>query len=144
MAVSVYLGARSDLPDEPSSRIMLLKEPATLAGARFLPLEMQIYGFDKTMAPEGKGVIKVELTASYSYWKKLSTNRADYETEKQSVAAQVIGLLENHFPGISDQVEVTDVSTLLTWERFMGGTHGFVNSPTRSLVSWAACLTVEI
>ncbi|MEA4896692.1 MAG: NAD(P)/FAD-dependent oxidoreductase [Christensenellaceae bacterium] len=132
-AVTIFLGVNRDLSKEPSSLIMLLDKPATLAGHELASLEMQIYGFDKTMAPAGKGVIKVELTSSYSYWKKLSANRKDYEAEKQNVATQVIGLLENHFHGIADEVEAVDVSTLLTWERFMGGTHGFANFPKKKM-----------
>jgi phytoene dehydrogenase-like protein len=130
-AVNVFLGVARDLSKEPSSLVLLLDKPVTLAGLEHASLEMQIYGFDKTMAPEGKGVIKVELTSTYSHWKRLAADRKDYEAEKQRVAAQVIELLENHFHGIANQVEVADVSTLLTWERFMGGTHGFANFPAK-------------
>jgi phytoene dehydrogenase-like protein len=130
-AVSIFLGINRDLSKEPSSLVMLLDKPVTLAGHEFTSLEMQTYGFDKTMAPEGKGVIKLELTSSYSYWKKLSAGRKEYEAEKQRVAAKVINLLESRFHGITDQVETIDVSTLLTWERFMGGTHGFANPPKK-------------
>jgi phytoene dehydrogenase-like protein len=110
---------------------MLLDKPVTLAGHKNESLEMQIYGFDKTMAPEGKGVIKVELVSSYSYWKQLHADKQRYEEEKQKVAGQVIDILENHFHGIRSQVEVIDVPTLMTWECFMGGTHGFNNSPNK-------------
>lgn len=130
-AVTVFLGVDRDLSKEPSSLIMLLDKPATLAGRQCASLEMQIYGFDKTMAPEGKGVIKIELSSAYSFWKELSADRKEYEAEKQKVAAQVIELLENYFHGISNQVETVDVATLLTWERFMGGTHGFSNFPNK-------------
>jgi phytoene dehydrogenase-like protein len=36
----------------------------------------------------------------------------------------VLALLEQRFPGISEQVEVTDVATPLTIERFTGNWHG--------------------
>ncbi len=95
-------------------------------------LEMQLYGFDKTMAPEGKGVIKVELVSSYSYWKQLQADERRYEEEKQKVSSQVLEILESHFHRIRSQVEVIDVPTLMTWERFMGGTHGFSNMPNKN------------
>lgn len=132
-AVHVFLGVNRDLSAEPSSLILLLDQPVTIAGHELSALELQIYGFDKSMAPEGKGVIKVELVSSYSYWKTLSENKQDYENEKQKVAQQVISILEKHFNGISGQVEVVDVPTLLTWERFMGGTHGFANTPKKKI-----------
>ncbi len=130
-AVHVFLGVNRDLSQEPSALVMLLDKPVTLAGHKNDSLEMQIYGFDKTMAPEEKGVIKVELVSSQSYWSQLHADKQRYEEEKQKVANQVIDILENHFHGIKNQVEVIDVPTLMTWERFMGGTHGFNNMPNK-------------
>jgi len=43
----------------------------------------------------------------------------------------VIEILESHFLGIKNQVEVIDVSTLMTWERYMGGSQGWFNLPNR-------------
>lgn len=130
-AVHVFLGVDRDLSKEPSSLVMLLEQPVTIAGHETKSLEMQTYSFDKTMSPEGKGVIKVELVSKYSYWKKLAQDRSRYDEEKQKVAEQVIELLENHFHGIKSQIEAIDVPTLMTWERFMGGTHGFANMPKK-------------
>lgn len=112
---------------------MLLEKPVTIAGHTNESLEMQLYGFDKTMAPEGKGVIKVELVSSYSYWKKLHGDKPKYDEEKQKVAQQVIDLLESHFTGIESQVEVIDVPTLMTWERYLGGSHGFASVPNKKV-----------
>ena len=130
-AVDVFLGVNRDLSGDPSSLIMLLEQPVTIAAHKYESLEMQLYGFDKTLAPKGKGVIKVELPASYAYWKQLYNDREKYKQTKQQVAEQVIGLLENHFHGITGQVEVIDVATLMTWERFMGGSQGWFNLPNR-------------
>ena len=55
------------------------------------------------------------------------------EMSSLMITEQIINILEKHFHGIKDQVEVTDVPTLLTWERFMGGTHGFVNTPSKKM-----------
>lgn len=131
-AVHVFLGVDRDLSAEPSAMVMLLEKPVTIAGHTTSNIEMQMYGFDATMAPKGKGVIKVELFSSYPYWKELAKDRDRYNGEKQKVADAVIDLLDaGHFPGIREQVEVVDVPTLLTWERYMGGTHGFQNMPNR-------------
>jgi len=133
-AVDVFLGVDRDLTGEPSAMVMLLDEPYTIAGHSGDSLDIQIYGFDRTMAPEGKGVIKVELFSAYPYWKELAKDRDCYEEEKQKVADTVIDLLDaGYFSGIREQVEVVDVPTLLTWERYMGGTHGFQNTPNRKI-----------
>jgi len=131
-AVQVFLGVNRDLSHEPSSMIMLLGEPVTLAGHECREVEMQLYGFDPSMAPEGKGVIKVELPSRYSYWKRLGADRAAYDAAKQELVDRVIALLEQrYFTGLRQQVEVIDVDTLLTWERFVGGTMGLGMYPSK-------------
>jgi phytoene dehydrogenase-like protein len=132
-AVMVFLGVDRDLSGEPSALIMLLDKPVEIAGHTYDSMELQTYGFDRTMAPEGKGVIKVEMTSSYKHWRDLYEDRDRYKEEKSMVADTVIELLENHFTGIKGQVEVVDVTTLMTWERYMGGTHGFNNMPNKKM-----------
>ena len=133
-AVNVCLGINRDLSSEPSSLVLLLDQPVTIANHKYESIEAQVYGFDKSMAPAGKGTIKVELTASYAYWRQLyNADREKYKQEKQKVAEQVIEILESRFHGIKNQVEVIDVYTLATWERYMGGTQGWFNLPNRKL-----------
>jgi phytoene dehydrogenase-like protein len=133
-AVNVCLGIDRDLSGEPSSLVLLLDQPVTIANHQYENIEAQVYGFDRSMAPAGKGTIKVELWASYAYWKQLyNADREKYKQEKQRVAEQVIEILESHFHGIKNQVEAIDVYTLMTWERYMGGTQGWFNFPNRKL-----------
>ncbi len=133
-AVDVFLGVDRDLSAEPSSLVMLLDPPVTIAGHQYESIEAQLYGFDQSMAPRGKGTIKVELTASYAYWRQLyDDDREKYKQEKQTVAEQVIDILDGYFNGIKSQVEVIDVCTLMTWERYMGGTQGWFNLPNRKI-----------
>ena len=132
--VDVFLGVNRDLSAEPSSLILLLDQPVMIGNREYGSIEAQIYGFDKSMAPAGKGTIKVELPASYAYWKQLyNDDRERYKQEKQKVAEKAIEVLERRFPGIKSQVEAIDVSTLMTWERYMGGTQGWFNLPNRKL-----------
>jgi phytoene dehydrogenase-like protein len=133
----VFLGVKRDLSAEPSALVMLLDDPVEIAGHMCDSLEMQVYGFDKTMAPEGKGVIKVELFSKYSRWKALAGDRIKYGEEKSRTCAQVVDILEKRFPGIRNQVETVDVPTQITWERYMGGTHGFANMPNKKASIWS-------
>ena len=128
-AAMVYLGVNRNLKDEPSALVLLLEKPVKLTGQEVDSLELQLYGFDTTMAPAGKGVIKAEITGTYSYWNDCTPE--EYADKKREITDQVIDILESHYPGIREQVEVTDVVTLKTWERFMGGTHGFNNGPNK-------------
>ena len=131
-AVDVFLGIDRDLSGEPSSLVLLLDQPVTMANHKYESIEAQLYGFDRSMAPAGKGIIKVELPGSYAYWKELYYgDREKYKQQKQSLAEQVIEILEGHFRGIRNQIEVIDVCTLMTWERYMGGSQGWFNMPNR-------------
>lgn len=117
-AAHVFLGVNREISEEPSALVQLLAEPVTIA--------------NRTMAPEGKSVIKVELFSSYSHWKKLYEDRIRYDEERRRGADQVIELLEaTHFPGLRSQVEVVDVPTMMTWKRYMGGSHGFMTLPAK-------------
>src|SRR5659263_89901 len=74
------------------------------------------------------------MFSSYAYWKALHANRELYDEEKEKVAATVIDILDRtHFPGIKGQVEAVDVPTLVTWERYVGGTHGFLSMRKKEL-----------
>jgi len=125
----VYLGIRRDLSNEPSALVMLLDEPMTLTGKTIDSLEMQIYGFDPSMAPKGKGTIKVEMVTPFSFWECNSDK--EYQDKKDETAKQVISILEKYYPGITDEIEVVDVVTIKTWEHYMGGTRGFANFPNK-------------
>ena len=81
------------------------------------------------MAPPGKGIIKVVLNSSYTYWKSLYPTYEAYEAEKQRVAETLADALEKRFPGFKEQVEVVDVATPMTFERYTGAWHGFQAQP---------------
>jgi phytoene dehydrogenase-like protein len=50
-AVNVCLGVNRDLSGQPSSLVLLLDQPVTVANHKYESIEAQLYGFDKTMAP---------------------------------------------------------------------------------------------
>ena len=129
-SVYVCLGVKRDLSSYPSSLILFPDKPVRIGGLVREHIQMDIYGFDETMAPPGKGVIKIELSGIPSYFSQFK-DKAAYNAEKARIAEQLISLLEEQFPGIRDDIEVTDVSTLATWERFMGGTLGHNNYPRK-------------
>lgn len=87
-------------------------------------LPVHIYNQDTTMAPAGKTAVTVMLDSGYEYWKKLAEDQAVYVQKKDEIAKTVVKLLEQRFPGITAQVEVTDVATPLTFERYTGNWKG--------------------
>jgi phytoene dehydrogenase-like protein len=130
-AVNVFLGVNCDLSSYPPAMICFLEKEETICGHTTDHLDLQMYGYDSTMAPEGKGVIKVELYARMSYFSAMYNDKKTYKAEKNRIAEKVIELVEKQIPNIRNKIEVTDVITLQTWERYMGGTHGWVNWPNK-------------
>ena len=125
MALQVAYGVNRDMSQEPQALVWFLPEPVTIVDKALDRVSIEVYNFDDTLAPAGKTVVKVMLSACYDYWKGLlDADRAKYDDEKQRVAAAVLKLLEQRFPGISAQVEMTDVATPVTTERFTGNWRG--------------------
>jgi phytoene dehydrogenase-like protein len=121
------IGVNRKFTDEPitvSGFSFQLKETVTIADKTLSRLPVHIYNQDETLAPEGKTVLTVMFPSDYDYWKKLSADRLAYDNRKKEVAAHIISLLEQRFPGIGAQVEMTDVATPLTFERYTGNWNG--------------------
>ena len=101
-----------------------LKEPFTAGGEVVDKLEVMIYNFDPSMAPAGKTAMTVMFPSSYSYWKELSVDHEKYDAEKKQVAMNVIHGLSARFPSLEADVEMADVATPLTFERYTGNYQG--------------------
>jgi len=118
--VQVALGVAHSFEGSPPSIIYPLKEPVTIAGQERKRAGVEIHNFDPTLAPPGKTVVKVMFDSNYAYWKVLTEDSARYQAEKEQIADKVIALLEQRFPGLAGQVEMCDVATPMTWERYTG------------------------
>lgn len=123
MALHISLGVARDLSHEPHALVLWLPEPVEIAGVRRDRLFIENYAFAPETAPAGCTALQVVLTTSYDYWKALSP--ADYRTAKRRAAETVIDCLERRWPGLRDEVEVTDVATPLTTERYTGSYLGY-------------------
>ena len=101
-----------------------LDEPINIGGQMQHRMGFQAYNFDSTIAPTGKTVVKVMFASDYEFWNNLRENHEGYQNEKKQIADQVIKSLEKRFPGLANQVEMIDVATPLTWERYTGNWKG--------------------
>jgi phytoene dehydrogenase-like protein len=113
-----------DVPKTISGMTFRLKEPVMVGETMRDWLSVHVFNQDSTLAPEGKTVLNVMLKSDYNYWKSLAEDRKAYDKKKEEIAAKVIELLEQRFPGITQLVEVTDVATPLTFERYTGNWKG--------------------
>jgi phytoene dehydrogenase-like protein len=113
-----------DVPRSVSGLTFHLENPVLIGDAVRDTLTAHIYNQDPTMAPALKTAITVMLNSDYTYWKDLARNRKDYLQKKEEIGNIIIELLAQRFPGLSPLVDVIDVATPLTFERFTGNWKG--------------------
>jgi phytoene dehydrogenase-like protein len=117
------VGVKRKYEDEPhlvSGFTHLLESPINVAGQKVERLDVHIFNFDPTLAPEGKTVMTIMFPTSYEFWKELYTEKERYDAEKQETALAVLRSLEGRFPGLGRDVEMIDVATPVTFERYTG------------------------
>jgi phytoene dehydrogenase-like protein len=122
--LQISLGVDRDFRDQPPSVSFPLVKALDLGGVRHERLVLKHYCFDPTMAPKGKSVLSLWCRADYEHWRALRTDRAQYRAAKEEVANRVIDVLEARYPGLRAQVEVVDVATPVTYERYTANWRG--------------------
>jgi phytoene dehydrogenase-like protein len=121
--IQVSLGVNRDCSGEPHWAVHLLDEPLLVAGHPKHELHVKHYGFDPSLAPPGKSVVEVMFRIDYDYFQRIYGRRL-YDTEQDEVAGLVLERLERLHPGLRKDVEVVDVATPLSWERYTGNWQG--------------------
>lgn len=120
--VFVSLGVNRSFEGHPAQALgtfMLSGRPLQIGNSQEDIVLAHVYGFERGDRPAGRTVITVTLAAEYAYWAELRKNDPEaYEEKKRAAADQVIELLETHYPGISGQIEMVDVATPATYERY--------------------------
>ena len=117
--VQVSYGIARDLSAEPHWANYLLDTPQTIGGTDHSFLGVKHYCFDPGMAPPGKSAVTVMLKSDHDYWQRIY-GRKLYDTEQIQVCEQVCAFLESRYPGISADMEVKDVATPMSFERYTG------------------------
>jgi len=124
MSLIVSLGVRREMKDEPRAITLLLDEPLYIGDRMRQTLDIEILAYEPEFSPPGCTSIRVLMDTAYAPWARSYQDHEKYETDKQVVAEDVISVLEKRFPGIREQVEVIDVATPVTVERYTGNYRG--------------------
>jgi phytoene dehydrogenase-like protein len=122
--LQVSLGVAMDFSDQPPMINFPLAEPVWLGNLRHERLALKHYCFDPSMAPQGKSALTLWCEADYDYWKWLRGDPERYARHKDDVAEIIIEQLDQRYPGLRDAVEVVDVATPVTHERYTGNWRG--------------------
>ncbi|MHB1651503.1 MAG: phytoene desaturase family protein [Desulfitobacteriaceae bacterium] len=122
--IQVSLGIGRDFSNEPHTLTFPVSKPLRIAGELRHNISMKHYCYDPTVAPAEKSSLVISFGSNYNYWENLGAGTQAYQTEKENILAHVVSALEQRFPGMKDQIEVADVATPLTYERYTGNWQG--------------------
>ena len=116
----VSIGVRAELPDITIPE-WKLETPITYAGQTIHELSFNSY---RCYAPEGGTALTTALMKdTYDFWKK-AKDEGKYEAEKQALGEQFIRALCQKYPQCEGKIEVVDIATPLTYERYTGAYRG--------------------
>ncbi|MHA1480140.1 MAG: phytoene desaturase family protein [Candidatus Thorarchaeota archaeon] len=123
--VMINFGVTRKFEEVPSLLFLKTDPPITIGDSDLDGIMVRIFNYGKGFAPSGKTVVQVEFEHEWAYWYNLRTSDRDaYRKEKDRIASESLKRLETHFPGISEQVEVTDVATPYTMWRYTRNLEG--------------------
>lgn len=138
--VQFSFGINADLKHHPHFSRYPLDEPVLSPdGTTYSRMEVHIYNYDPTLAPEGKTAVVVSYyTKNSSFWIDLRKNdRPAYRIKKKEFLDKIIDLLNDRLGGIKDKIEVMDMATPATFNRYTnnwkGSTQGWL--PGKNLLA---------
>jgi phytoene dehydrogenase-like protein len=124
--LQVSLGLKKTFPNAPPTLNLPLVRPLRVDDRTPLDrLQVETFGSDSALCPEGTTVMTVRFPANFEFWTGLRGRDPQlYQAEKQSVLREVIAVLDKRFPGLAQQVEHSDVATPATFVRYTGNWRG--------------------
>ena len=133
-------GIGKDLSNQPHfSRIPLDVPLVSPDGSTYERFEVHIYNYDSTLAPAGKTAVTVSFnTSKTDFWiDARNINRPVYRAAKVELTNKIIDLLDAKLGGIRDKIEVIDVATPATFQRYTGNWKGSTQGwmPGKNLVA---------
>jgi phytoene dehydrogenase-like protein len=125
--LQVSLGVRRDFSAEPPMLSFPLRRPIYLGNLRFERLVLKHYCFDRSLCPAGRSVLTLWCEADYDYWKAIHVRPDQYQAAKGMAVEFILDALEDRYPGTRQAVQVVDVATPLTYERYTGNYRGSIH-----------------
>ncbi len=125
-SILVNFGVAADFSDDISciGTAYELEQPIYLAGRRLSHFSFKNYCYDPTLAPAGKSLLVSGGLTDWSYWEPLIADPSSYRAEKEKIAAICCEQIERRHPGFAAAVEMTDVVTPHTFQRYTGEWQG--------------------
>ena len=102
-------------------------EPFDVAGLTNDHITVRSYAYDETFTRKDRTLMTVLLDQTnkeYAFWSKLSKNREEYLKYKNQIASEVMKRIEKHIPSLEGDIELLDVSTPYTFNRYVNTSNG--------------------
>jgi phytoene dehydrogenase-like protein len=122
--VMINYGVARDFSDEP--HIVMFKAPKSSEVGFFADdwYVIRIFNYCPDCAPEGRTLVQVMIESAWQPWKELREDKEAYKAEKDKTARVVLDCLNDIWPGMKDQVDMTNVATPYTWWRYTRNREG--------------------
>ncbi|MGE5495881.1 MAG: phytoene desaturase family protein [Burkholderiales bacterium] len=120
----VFLGVGTVLSDTTRGITVRRRQPAALGGVEDENVNILNYSYEKSFAPEGKTVLACFYSSDYDYWNGLYGDKEKYESEKRRLTEDAISAVTVRFPETKGHIEVTDVVTPMTYQKFCNAWRG--------------------
>ena len=124
--IQVSLGVKKVFPGIPHALNLVLPERISADGqTSYDCFEVECFGAETGLCPEGTSMITVRLPTLYQFWMDLKQNdpRA-YRAEKKNLLRKIIVILDKRYPGLAENIERFDVATPATFVRYTGNWRG--------------------
>jgi len=116
----ISIGVKTELPDGLLPE-WELEAPITFAGRTISALSFYSY---RGYAPEScTALTTIAYGDTYDFWKQ-TKDEGNYDSEKQKLAQQYSRALCDKYPQCEGKIEVIDIATPLTYERYTGAYRG--------------------
>ena len=120
----IGLGVKADLSHLPYCCVFPLEKPFEYAGCKWDELRVYNYAAYKDHAPEGCTTLTVLLIGeSYYFWKAAKAD-GTYKDKKKELGELFVKELSHFIPEVGTALEVIDVATPCTYERYTGSYEG--------------------
>lgn len=123
----LHLGVNMPLTDYAHYQRFPVRPITSPDGTTYDEIEVHIYNYDPSLAPQGKTAMSVNLhTREGMYWiDQRHNNITRYKADKEYMTEQLIERLTEHFgKKLTDNIEVKDLSTPATYHRYTGNYAG--------------------
>jgi len=125
--IHASFGINADLSAYGASYMFKTKKPIVIKNSEVEPFEyiaISNYAEDRSYSPLGKTAITVAFNSdTYDFWKAAQKD-GQYVALKKKVAAAIIEEIEEKIPETRGKIEVIDIATPLTYERYCGNWRG--------------------